>query len=67
MSGPESGKVRVCPTIPTAGMRPGRWVDVDETDPRLADWLEAGFVSLVGPHGEGPPAELARPRCCGES
>jgi hypothetical protein len=61
--GPGLRRVHVNAGLP--GLRAGRWVDLSESDPRVAGWLAAGLVSDVGPRGEEPPDVISRFHCCG--
>jgi hypothetical protein len=47
-------------------VRGQRWQDV-LLDHRVAGWVDAGLVSMTGPHGESAPVDLPRRRCCGDA
>ena len=57
-------EVRVFANAGVGSLVAGRWNDVKQDHPQLADWIEAGLVSLTGPKGEPAPTVLKQ-TCCG--
>lgn len=60
------GKRRVFAVAGVNGFSPQRWVDVSIDDTRVDSLIAAGLVQLTNGKGEGPPALMPRPVCCGE-